>query len=68
MTVPIRWFSHFLEVNKLAFPQQITKFVNALSEEQAKQLLIEVLIAKNYSNQEVLMKVQGITEQIEQSE
>ena len=52
----------------MAFPQQITTFVNALTEEQAKQLLIEVLIAKNYSNQEVLMKVQEITEQIEQSE
>ena len=47
-----------------ALPQQITKYINELSEEQAKQLLVEVLIAKNYSNQEVLMKVQEITDQV----
>ncbi|MER2000694.1 MAG: hypothetical protein ABS882_13050 [Lysinibacillus sp.] len=49
----------------MAYPQQITKYVNELPEEQAKQLLVEVLIAKNYSNQEVLMKVQQITDEIE---
>ena len=47
-----------------ALPQQITKYVNQLSEEEAKQLLIDLLIAKNYSNQEVLMKVQEITEDV----
>ena len=47
-----------------ALPQQISAYINELSEEQAKQLLIEVLIAKNYSNQEVLMKVQQITNDI----
>lgn len=51
----------------MAYPQQITSYVNDLNEEQAKQLLVEVLIAKNYSNQEVLMKVQEITDQIEQN-
>lgn len=50
----------------MAMPQLITSYVNELSEEQAKQLLVEVLIAKNYSNQEVLMKVQQITDDIEQ--
>lgn len=47
-----------------ALPQQITKYINELSEDQVKQLLIEVLIAKNYSNQDVLMKVQEITDQV----
>ena len=42
----------------------ITAFVKDLSEERAKQLLVEVLIAKNYSNQEVLMKVQEILDEI----
>ena len=50
----------------MALPQQITAFVNELNEEQAKQLLVEILIAKNYSNQEVLMKVQEITNEAEQ--
>ena len=45
-------------------PQEITKAVSELSEEQAKQLLVEILIAKNYSNQEVLMKVQETLEQL----
>lgn len=50
----------------MALPQQITAFVNELNEEQAKQLLVEILIAKNYSNQDVLMKVQEITNEAEQ--
>lgn len=45
-------------------PQNITKAVSQLTEEQAKQLLVEILIAKNYSNQEVLMKVQETLEQL----
>ena len=47
-----------------ALPQDITAYINSLSEQEAKQLLVEILIAKNYSNQEVLMKVQEITDQI----
>lgn len=45
-------------------PQHITAAINELSEEQAKQVLVEILIAKNYSNQEVLMKVQETLEQL----
>lgn len=51
----------------MAYPQQITAYVNELAEEQAKRLLVDILIAKNYSNQEVLMKVQEITDEIEQN-
>lgn len=50
----------------VALPQQITAYVQSLTEEQAKQLLVEILIAKNYSNQDVLMKVQEVTNDIEQ--
>ena len=45
-------------------PQEITKAVSQLNEEETKQLLVEILIAKNYSNQEVLMKVQEILERL----
>jgi len=45
-------------------PSEITKAISNLTEEQAKQLLVEILIAKNYSNQEVLMKIQETLEQL----
>ncbi|WP_332645394.1 hypothetical protein [Lysinibacillus sp. 54212] len=38
--------------------------VNQLSEQEAKQLLVSILIAKNYSNQEVLQKVQEIIDDL----
>ena len=39
--------------------------VNQLTEEQAKQLLMEIMTAKSYSNQELIQKVQEIIERME---
>ena len=39
--------------------------VNQLTEEQAKQLLMEIMTAKSYSNQELIQKVQDIIERME---
>lgn len=44
--------------------KEIADAVNHLSEEEAKQTLLSILIAKNYSNQDVLMKVQEITDDL----
>lgn len=60
------WAARFIEGERIMefLPQHITKAVADLTEEQAKQLLVEILIAKNYSNQEVLFKVQEVLEQL----
>ena len=39
--------------------------VNQLTGEQAKQLLMEIMTAKSYSNQELIQKVQEIIEIME---
>ena len=39
--------------------------VNQLTEEQAKQLLMEIMTAKSYSNQELIQKVQEVIERME---
>ena len=46
----------------------VMEAVNKLTEEQAKQLLMEIMTAKSYSNQELIQKVQEITEQMEMEE
>ena len=44
--------------------KEIAGAINQLSEEEAKQLLASILIAKNYSNQEVLLKVQEVIDDL----
>lgn len=43
--------------------KELADAVQNLSEEEAKQTLLSILMAKNYSNQEVLMKVQEIIDE-----
>ena len=49
----------------MLLPQQITKSFNELTEEEAKALLVEIFIARNYSNQEMIMKINEIVERLE---
>ncbi|MER2190487.1 MAG: hypothetical protein ABS951_05965 [Solibacillus sp.] len=44
----------------MILPQQITKTFNALPEEEAKALLIEIFTARNYSNQEMIQTINDI--------
>ena len=48
----------------MLLPQQITKAFNELTEEEAKALLVEIFIARNYSNQEMIMKINEIVERL----
>lgn len=43
----------------------VMEAVNQLTEEEAKQLLMEIMTAKSYSNQELIMKVQEIIERFD---
>ena len=49
----------------MLLPQQITKAFNELTEEEAKALLVEIFISRNYSNQEMIMKINEIVERLE---
>ena len=49
----------------MLLPQQITKAFNELTEEEAKALLVEIFIARNYNNQEMIMKINEIVERLE---
>ena len=51
-------------VYNMLLPQQITKAFNELTEEEAKALLVEIFIARNYSNQEMIMKINEIVERL----
>ena len=48
----------------MLLPQQITKAFNELTEEEAKVLLVEIFIARNYSNQEMIFKINEIVERL----
>ena len=48
----------------MLLPQQITKAFNELTEEEAKALLVEIFIARNYSNQEMIFKINEIVERL----
>ena len=57
----------YMEVEALRMNfKVVSEAIQACTEEQAKQLLMEILTAKSYSNQELIQKVQEITEQLEQ--
>ncbi|WP_169817409.1 hypothetical protein [Caryophanon tenue] len=46
----------------MILPQQITALFASLSEEEVKALLVEIFIARNYGNQEMIMKLNEIAE------
>ncbi len=49
----------------MLLPQQITAVIDELDEEQVKALLVEIFIARNYGNQEMIMKINEIAERLE---
>ncbi len=49
----------------MLLPQQITAAFDELNEEQAKALLVEIFISRNYGNQEMIMKINEIAERLE---
>ena len=52
-------------VRSMLLPQQITAAIDELDEEQVKALLVEIFIARNYGNQEMIMKINEIAERLE---
>ncbi|WP_431029723.1 hypothetical protein [Lysinibacillus sp. LZ02] len=49
----------------MLLPQQITATFHELTEEEAKALLVEIFIARNYGNQEMIMKINEIVERLD---
>ena len=48
--------------------QQITKTFEALSEEEAKALLVEIFTARNYGNQEMIQTINEIVDRLQMAE
>ncbi len=48
----------------MLLPQQITKAFNELTEEEAKALLSRNFYCSNYSNQEMIMKINEIVDRL----
>ena len=48
----------------MLLPHPITTAFNELTEEEAKALLVEIFIARNYSHQEMIFKINEIVERL----